>query len=171
MDNVLVCPASGPLAAKHLRDTIESGKQLDSILSHIPLDFQHMFDQTYKERLAWVWGMRAGIKNRWEQLDTDDVVVFYQQGIFRLECAVTYKLHSVELSDFLWQRSPSNEPFEYIFFVTRPHPINLSIQDFNELISVSPAARVLGTNLYTGLKADRILNRLATLSGIAVESE
>ena len=164
MDNVLVCPASGPAPTIHFNATIENAVSLSSIAQYLEGADLALLSHIYPRRSLWMWGMRASNLSRWQQLDVDDEVIFYQSGFIVRRCRATHKTHNVALSDFLWKRDADNQSFEYVFFLTRPETIALPLREFNELIGVSATAPVQRTNIYQGDRAIKILNRLEAQS-------
>jgi len=99
-----------------------------------------------------IWGCQPSLKNRWEQMQVGDYVMFYARGSFISVGRVSFKKFSEDLALALWPiKRDSHEPWSCVFFVDELQPINLPVQEFAKL---------------TGYKIDRVQGFMPIKSGM-----
>lgn len=86
----------------------------------------------------FVWGCQPSLKNRWDSMQYGDYVLFYAQGRFISVGTLKFKKMSEELALSLWPKSKeSGEPWSCVFFVENINPINLPLDEFDEITGYS----------------------------------
>jgi len=128
MAQVILQPASGVEAREHYRNTIERSVDLNNpaCLALLSSEESQALMAIYADGRAWVWGARDSMGAQWEKISTGDHAIFYQRGAFVSAHRVTYRTENPNLARHLW-----NSDWPYIYFLTEPIPIDISLEEIN----------------------------------------
>lgn len=132
---VVLQPTSDKTAQANYKKTILNLVDLDEVKPFIQ---SHEYDElkaVYPSGKCNVWGVKNGkndaTKKQYDKLQVGDLVWFYKSSLFYSQAFVMYRLHSKQLSHYLWN---DDSQFENIYFLAEVSPFNLEIQVFNKLV-------------------------------------
>ncbi len=131
---IFIAPRSGEQSSQNFQKTIEGGykkSDLERFLS--PNDSEALKN----ESILMIWGNKPSLKSRWEKMQFDDWVLFYQHGSISYVGRLLYKTHNKKLADELWgpQLSENGElvSWEYIFFLKDLQKVDFSYKIMADL--------------------------------------
>lgn len=123
-------------------------------------------DTTYPELMEierntpgfYAWGVPPGPTNimNWLYMATGDCVLVISNERYRYAAEVLGRYENVKSADAIWGRNPETGEYrEYMFFLNRPHHIDIPVQELEDWLPVGNEAftRVEDTTLQ-GIRAD-----------------
>ncbi len=126
---IFLAPRSNETAYKNYISSMQ-GKQFEEISPY--LNSQETESLKGDDRY-FVWGCQPGLRNKWDEMQHGDYVLFYAHGRFVSVGTLKFKKYSKDLALSLWPASKeSGEPWSCVFFVENVQEVNLSLEEFNE---------------------------------------
>lgn len=161
--NVAIQPCGNSDAKEHYVDTIANAVPSSRILPQLTLEQQVQFRASCGDHVA-VWGVTPGVggvnRNKWERLKPNDIAILYQNKRLFSQGRISLCLHSSPLAQELWKTNADGETWEYIYFLTDLQEIDVPVENFNKVMQYKPNAIVQGFNVYSGEKAEALLDLL-----------
>jgi HNH endonuclease len=153
MTNIFLAPRSNETAYEHFDSTILKGRPYSF--------FEPYLSESEKRILSFydnlqIWGNKESLKNRWEDMEVGDYVLFYEKGAFKYSARVILKKFSNELGKKLWPVDEDGNPWSCLYFIDHLREVNIPIDIIQELAEYEPTwDRVQGFMRLrdTGIKA------------------
>lgn len=128
MKQIFLAPRSNETAYKNYVSSMQ-GKRFEEIEPYLDSKESELLkgDERY-----FVWGCQPGQRNKWNEMQYGDYVLFYSHGHFVSVGTLKFKKLSEELALSLWPKSKdTGEPWSCVFFVDNVREIELSLGEFN----------------------------------------
>ncbi|MCK2020512.1 helix-turn-helix domain-containing protein [Peribacillus frigoritolerans] len=132
--NIAFQPTSDHVAKRNFEKTITQPVPLSIIQQHLDPNEVEDLHQMYNDKDIEVWGVKEGqngaTKKQYDKLSVGDIVLFYKDWFLYRKAIVTYKAHSPELAEKLW----NDKVFEHIYFLTNVETIRVPVELVNETL-------------------------------------
>lgn len=129
LPKIFIAPKSGEQSSKHFKKTIEGGYKKNDIIEFLSDQDK---ESLKNEDILMVWGNKPSLKSRWEKMEKNDLVLFYQGGSITYTGKLLYKTHNKKLADELWgyQVNEKGVPvsWEYVYFLKDLERVNISYE-------------------------------------------
>lgn len=133
-ERIFIAPRSGEQSTGNFKKTIEDGYKKSDIESYLSSEDKIALQN---ETELKIWGNKPSLVSRWEKMQVDDWVLFYQKKRVTYAGHLLYKTHNKALADALWgpQQSENGEmvSWEYVFFLRDVRNINLDYKVMADL--------------------------------------
>ncbi len=161
MHQILLQPASKPIAIKNYKNTILNPIPLKKILSIIEEDVLdiNVANLDLNQDLH-IWGITN--HNKWKRIRQDDAALFYKKGRIIAGMNVSSKLISRKLAEYLWNSSD----WRYIYFGRSLVPLGCPIEDFNKMVGYKKIYRPHKFDILSQDNKNRSVDTNKVLRGI-----
>lgn len=132
MRRIFVFTAGDKAARSHLSDSITKPVSLQWLLETTPTDMaDYMAEVIAVDDGFYAWGAVPGPVNEktWERMQVGDQVLCVYDNRYRFACSVTAKFRNAELAKRIWKTDPEGRTWEYMYSLSRPVPIDVSVVD------------------------------------------
>jgi len=171
---VFIAPRSGEQSTKNFKKTIDGGYRKSELESFLTAQDKLSLKDT---DTLLIWGNKPSLKSRWDKMQENDWVLFYQEGRITYAGKLLYKAHNKLLADKLWgqQKDKGGEPvsWEYVFFLKELREVDKSYSTMAELAGYKGGA-VQGFLPYSQVGVEQIISKYESIEnflGIGDTSE
>lgn len=160
MSNVILQPSSNKDAREHYVDTIANPVSIDKIRSYINDDDYNKLKEIYPSGECMIWGVTPSKINfnKWKRIKTGDITLFSSSGKIYSSATTTYKLHSKQLAEELWDYNSEGDTWEYIYFVDEIKSLDISYVEFNRMVGYADNYVIQGFNVLDDDKSKSVIN-------------
>ena len=133
--NIILQPASNPLAQKHFIKTVEHGVSPQELIRNAEPGVAKEIQENLHDSLLRVWGVLDGPNNNqyYNRICYGDLVLFCKNWQIFAYGEVVYKVKSRQLAAHLWGRDKDNRTWQNIYFMNRfCNNISIPMADLNE---------------------------------------
>ena len=161
--NIFVFTAGNAEARQHLRETIERPISAEKVLPLIPAEQREFVQRAAQQDGYYAWGAIPGPQNapRWEAMAEGDWVLCVFQSSYRYVAQVVGKFKNKELAEALWGRHSDGQPWELIYFLTKPRAANIPAVDLSQYLN----ERYLGFSRISDDKVREIEREFGSVEG------
>ena len=129
--SVILQPCASKAAADHYLDTISNSKiTIESIKNYLSGQQIKSLREYYPDGKLMVWGIKTG----WDKVEEGDVVLFSAKKHVFASAVVGYKMHNRNLAQQLWGLDTDGNPWEYMYFLSDLHNVEIRYGDFNKCV-------------------------------------
>lgn len=161
MINLFLAPKSNKQAIANFEATVLQGCNLKDIEPYLSEDQKGAISNKSNVK---IWGTKDAKKSHWEKMQPNDVVLFYNSGIFEFSCTVLLTLYSPELGKKLWPPDAKGNYWNCIFIVTDLKPISIPFTVVRSLARYEPTMdKVQGFMRMDSDRAAAILTNFGSL--------
>lgn len=172
MTSLFVFTAGDRAAREHLDGSIRKAIPLSVIENH--LSQTELASAKHAASVAggiYAWGATPGPRNipTWKQMEEGDFVLTVYDSRYRFYSKVISKIHNKNAAKAIWNTTPDGETWEYIYFLTRPVPVNVHLD-----MLASPTllhARYMGFSKISEERIKGIANRFGSLNALTLWME
>jgi hypothetical protein len=160
MSKVILQPAGGENATRHLQDTILNRVSLETIGSHVTSEQRSALARKFPSGSALVWGVVPGKGSnvtKWNRIEAHDTALFTGHGRIFGRAEVVERFESKALALELWGTDEDGETWEYLYFLDSYEECDIPYERFNELVGYEPSFVPLGFNVLTEEKSAEFL--------------
>lgn len=163
LPRIFIAPRSGEQSSQNFAKTIDGGYLKADIIDYLSIE-----DKTYllNEVSLMIWGVKPSLKPRWDKMEIDDWVIFYQHGKITYVGKLLYKSHNKALADNLWGPLTGQDgisiSWEYVFFVKELQQIDMPYKIMADLAGYAGAV-VQGFQPYSEIGVQNIINQYVTV--------
>lgn len=132
MRQIFVFTAGVKIARSHLNDSVLNPVSFDRMRKHLGDERTDYFQELHPGQDGfYAWGAVPGEKNipTWEEMQVGDLVLTVYDLTYHFVSTVTGKVHSPELAEDIWQRDKDGKTWEYMYFLSKPQKVSLSVTD------------------------------------------
>jgi hypothetical protein len=137
MANLYVFTATNPVAREHLNKSIRNPIAADLVIPHLNYEERTLALGVQKsEEGLFAWGAEPGRRNipNWRSMAIGDHVLTVFEGAYHYLAAVKWKVHSRAGALAVWDKSDTGEAYEYMYFLSRPRPIQARLDDLADYL-------------------------------------
>lgn len=132
---VILQPCANKVAKKHFSDTISKSKiTIESISEYLLGEQIDTLYEYYPQGELMIWGVKANLKTEWGKVEEGNVCLFSADKYIFASAVVGYKLHNRNLAKQLWGLDTDGNPWEYIYFLSDLHNVEIPYADFNKCV-------------------------------------
>src|ERR1700731_3260735 len=161
MTKVVLQPCGKGLPAVHYADTVETKVPLRRMQRFLSDKDRTDLQTIYPEGAAAVWGVTPGkndvSRTKWDRMSPGDVALFCREGRIFNAGTVAKKIHSAALARTLWNEDAKGNTWEYTYFLSGVHPLNITYKRFNRAAGYDKNNVIRGFNVLTETKSADIL--------------
>lgn len=133
--SVILQPCASKAAAEHYLDTISNSNiTIESIKNCLSDKQIKALYEYYPDGKLMAWGIKTGSKTGWDKVEEGDVVLFSAKKHVFASAVVGYKMHNRNLAQQLWGLDTDGNPWEYMYFLSDLHNVEISYEDFNKCV-------------------------------------
>ena len=162
---VILQPAGNKGGREHYVDTIEKPVSFQKYKSIIDSSLYSQLLEAHPSGAAAIWGVvpgnSTGNVNKWQRISKGDVVLFAADKKIHSYGLVALKFNSKNFAEKLWGLSEDNQTWEYMYTLTDVKQINISYQEFNEVVGYKPNNVIQGFTVMDEAKSEKFLDYLA----------
>lgn len=162
---VILQPAGNKGGREHYVDTIENTVNLEKFQSLIDAKVYSQLIESHPTGFAAIWGVvpgnSSGNFNKWQRISRGDLVLFAADKRVQSYGLVAEKFQSKTFAEALWGLSPENQTWEYMYTLTDVKKIDLSYEEFNEVVGYKSNNVIQGFTVMDELKSGKFLDYLA----------
>ena len=107
MSHVILQPSGNKDAREHYANTIERPIEISRLSKFIDKSHTDKLKRLYPDGQVPVWGVTPGKnhanKNKWDKIESGDVVLFSGDGKIYASATVSIKLHNKNLLKICWE--------------------------------------------------------------------
>lgn len=155
--NIFLQPA-GENSKDQLQATILRKENLENLKKYLTLEQYNELKNIFPNKELNMWGIIVNKKNVWEQMNKEDVVLFYRNKSFFITSIIKYKIHNSQLSFKIWGANKKGESWEYIYFLDNVQNINIPLEDFKKVTGYR-FSHVQGTMRVKDENVEKILDK------------
>jgi putative restriction endonuclease len=146
---VILQPAGNKGAREHYLDTIANPVKFENYQSFIDSNLYRQLLESHPSGDAPVWGVVPGKSSRnskegvnqllgnvtkWNRISQGDLVLFAADKRITSYGLVALKFNSKKFAEKLWGLSEENQAWEYMYTLTDLKQIDMSYEEFNEVV-------------------------------------
>lgn len=132
MGKIFIFTAGNPDARAHLQDSIINPIDENKVFHDFP-DTEHdkLRNILSEGKGFYAWGAVPGPQNlkRWESLSKGDFVFCVYDNSYHYVAQVLMKYENENLARAVWGEDENGNTWQYIYFLTKPTAVNLSVVD------------------------------------------
>jgi hypothetical protein len=125
---ILLQPSSGKEAMNHFEDTIENGVSINLLRENLSQEEFRKVNELKSNKVK-TWGFVSSLEDyprkEWEDIDEDDLVLFYKNKKFFYIAKIHSKVHNKELAKDLWGADEHGRFWEYVYFIKEGKSIEI----------------------------------------------
>ncbi len=164
MTKVVLQPCGKGLPAKHYAETVEKPVSLSKMAPFLSTDDLEDLRKTFPAGSAATWGVTPGkksvSKNKWDRMNPGDVALFSRESRIFSAGTVRKKIHNAKLSRSLWGENEDGETWEYMYFLSDIHPVDVPYKKFNEAAGYAKNNVIQGFDVLPEEKSSGVLSLL-----------
>ncbi|MFQ6046903.1 MAG: hypothetical protein ACE5PT_11195 [Gemmatimonadales bacterium] len=153
---ILYIPPGNSEAMVHYQDTIVDRVPIERIGPHVSADLRSRLIGVFGKNRIAVWGSKSGSRNRsnFERMSPGDDILIVEGDSIKLIGKIAAKTENPALSRELWKTlSGDPVPWQLIYFIANPRPLDLPFTEFCQLFEYAPTYRLRG---FTTVAAERL---------------
>jgi len=161
---VVLQPAGNKGGREHYVDTIEKPVQFQNFQSYIDPKLYELLLSAHPSGEAAVCGVvpgkSPGNANKWGRLSKGDLVLFAANKRIQSYGLVSQKFISKKFAEKLWGLNEGNETWEYMYTLTDVKEIDISYEQFNEIVGYKSNNIIQGFTVMDESKSEKFLDFL-----------
>lgn len=170
LPQIFIAPRSGEHSTKNFKKTVEGGYKKMELMEFLTDEDREALKNF---EILMIWGNRPSLKSRWEKMQKEDWVFFYQNGYITYAGKLLYKTHNKTLADNLWGQEINEKgklvSWEYVFFVSHLQEVNTPYKIMAELAGYKGAV-VQGFLPYSEKGVKNILSKFGSIENFLKEN-
>ena len=99
LSRIFIAPRSGEQSSQNFAKTIDGGYLKADLIDYLSNEDKA---NLLNEVSLMIWGVKPSLKPRWDKMEIDDWVIFYQHGKITYVGKLLYKSHNKAFADNLW---------------------------------------------------------------------
>ncbi len=135
---VILQPAGNKGGREHYVDTIETPVRFQEFKSILDSKLYAQLFEAHPSGEAAVWGVvpgkASGNIKKWQRISTGDLVLFSADKKINSYGIVSLKFNSKQFAEKLWGLNEDNQAWEYMYTLTDVKNIEMSYEEFNEVV-------------------------------------
>lgn len=148
MSKLIIYPASRGPAVEHYADTMSEPIDFTKYKSIISTAAYQKLLRSFPNGKAQFWGTRPGkLTSLYNDLNIDDVALFYRTGKFISRGTIEVKLHEPVFAETLWGKDENGRSWELMVAITDVEERDLPADPLKTLFGYSPDWYYPGTML------------------------
>ena len=161
---VILQPAGNKGGREHYVDTVAKPVQFKNYESIIDSNLYKQILITHPSGEAAVWGVVPGKApgniNKWQRISSGDLVLFAADKKITSYGIVSLKFNSKNFAEKLWGLNEDNQTWEYMYTLTDVKNIEMSYEEFNEVVGYKSNNIIQGFTVMDEPKSEKFLDYL-----------
>ncbi|WP_158899728.1 AAA family ATPase [Burkholderia sp. L27(2015)] len=131
--NIFVFTAGDPEARKHLDVSITRPIDATTVRENVGPEHLEVLEKISRDEGLYAWGAVPGKMNNsyYPALEVGDWMLCVFGAKYRFVAKVVYKVDSINLARALWGQTDDGKTWQYMFFLSRPIPIEIPLSVLN----------------------------------------
>jgi 5-methylcytosine-specific restriction protein B len=165
MEKIFLVPKRGEQLNQGFEKTSSGGYKF--------IDLQDLLSREDSQILGrnsevFFWGCKPYAKSKWDKINNQDWLFFYQNGSITGFSKIIHKCHNPRFAEALWglSRSETGEEalWEYIYFFEKPNPTNISISKLAALAGYASNFVVYGFMPFKQVGVEKIISQYGSIA-------